>query len=369
MTGKNTINEKLVENLTDEQLNELLAYTPAFSKDNLANIKAHSFEKVNSIAALNYTSPKKKFFTKKLVSSVAAAVMLLIMSTVVFAAITDFDLGHIFNSFFNNPAVNIIDVNQTAVDNGIEITFIYAYTDGNQIYAMIAMRDLESNRLDENMMLLSEIPNHSFAVSTPIIYDETRGRFIMGISIIPTSDAVTAPIGTGTDFSFSIKYILSGIVHDFGTSGNYEAFNLGETYFYLVGATVDEVITGSWAFTFPINVQAERVFFTAEIRDSLFFERFSAEISPMVTNIRLTIIGGGQTASDYELMQSYFYFRRFEVPFITLNDGSKAELFDWGFTFAYPSNELIFTKTSLYLDISQVYSITVLGVEHLTNAE
>ena len=370
MNGKSAINEKLIENLTDEQLDELLTYTPSFTKENLINIKARTFENVNNFAASRDANRRGKFITKKLVSLAAAAIVLLIMSTVVFASVAGFDLGHIFNSFFNNPAAtNIIDVDKTVVDNGIEITAISAYTDGNQIYAMIAMRDLTGNRLDENMMLLSEIPYHSFAVSTPITYDPQQGRFLMGISIIPVTGAVSAPIGAGADFSFSIKYVLSGITHDYGLFNHSETFRLGETYFSIMGVTIDEVITGSWDFTLPITAQAERIFFTAEIPDSLFFERFSAEISPMVTTLRFTLIGSGYTASEYVLEQSYSYLWRFDMPFIRLKDGSKAELFNWGFMFAYPSNELVVTNTSLYFDVAQVHSITVMGVEYLISLE
>ena len=361
MNKMNVTNEKLVENLSDRQLDDLLVYAPAFTNENLANIKARTFEKINMPVIAGGTIRSKKFLSKKIAASLAAAIMLLIMSTAVFAAATGLDFGYIFNSFFNNPAAHsMIDVDKTAVNSGIEVTLISVYSDGSHVYAMIAMRDLEAGRIGEDMMLLFGGANAGFAsLTTPIVYDQTHGRYLMGIELMGISPA---GVEIGDSVSFSIEYILSGVSYD-AESGLDMIFYLGESYHYLLSSTVNDIVSGSWNFTFVVTATAERITFTATVQESQYFERLHIEISPMVTTIGFIAMPDLLTTDNQNMPQRMGeYVWSFDYPFFTLKDGSIVELFVNAVSADYDRN--VFIYASLYFDMQQLYSITVLGTEY-----
>jgi len=471
MNNKNLINENLVSNLSDEQLGELLAYTPAFSETNLENIKTIAFKAINT---------KKKISVRKVALSLFAAALLLVMSTAVLASMTNFDFGRTFNSFFINPAAtNIMDVGVSVEVGGIEITVLHAHTDGREIYAMLELRDQE-NRLREDIRLIFDM--NSFAhVVTPIVHDEANDRLLMGINL---SRMVAPVVQVGEYVSFSIESILIGAerqhislelplyVHaieremiteeewvndviyrsslplhfydvrfpggpekylkpgelndylpgidwtvltnigfydgylhiqtrntdawnsdsNFGffylldrdgapmwgnsnrTFGNYtvnifhigNVENLTETTLAFNGVMADSVIDGSWDLTFPITARAERKQFLIELQDSLYFRWATIQISPMFTSISLSPKGENDVAATRESLQRMIdYTDSFDTPFITLTDGSKIALSLRDSMFGPEGGS--FDLTSLYFDISQLYSITVLGVEYILN--
>jgi len=322
MSHKNNINENLLSNLTEAQLDELLAYTPAFSETNLANIKARAFENINQDA-------KRKFSAKKFTLTLAAAVMLLAMSTAVLAAVTDLDFGQVFNSFFNNPAAdNVMEVGKTVENNGIEITLMYAYTDGNHVYAMLEVRDLQGSRLSEHMRLMFD--QNAFAhIVTPVVYEQ--GRTLMGISM---QNMRMTPFEVGEYVTLIIESVLT-----------------------------DEIIYGSWELNFPITAMAERTEFTTELQGSRYFERIDVEISPMVTFVFLAAAAFDDEVTR-EVLQSMIDYTAdvFDNTYITLKDGSKIELFVRDTMFGAEGGTFVFT--SLYFDVSQVYSITVMRAEY-----
>ena len=190
--------KSIVTELSEEQLDELLSYTPAFSDKNLANIKALSLEKINQ--------KERKFSMKKAFATVAAAAFILATSTVAFAAVTGFDFGQLFNSFFSNPAVSeIISVDETTEQRGVEITLVSAYTDGNQLYAMLELKDLQGSRLSENMRLVFCNTYYHADVVTPVFYDEVTGIATVGVRV-----DFQVPVEVGGIANFNINAIFSG---------------------------------------------------------------------------------------------------------------------------------------------------------------
>jgi len=427
------MNEKLISDLTDEQIDELLKYTPTFTKTSLDNIKARAIASVN-------TKPERKFKMKKIFLTVAAAAMLLVMSTAVLAAVTGFELGHIFNSFFNNPNVDdVMHVGKTVEENGIEITLQYAYTDGNEAYAMLKLRDMQGNRLNDNTRLVFDINNPAFLV-TPIVYDERQNQAQAGISIVNWD---TLPLEIGDYLSLVVESILldannvwqvplefsllnaiegdmpknipgidwaeisgigynSGLFHieyrrtdawchssnwgilglideqgdeiipisNRGTDGYVEIVfeinnleDLAEARLAFSGLVVQEIITGPWEFTFPITTMAETVELVSEIYSSLYFSDFYVNISPMITTIGYNAMACEEEANNLAFLQRMRdYVNSFNTPHITLVDGSKVELFQRDTMFGASGGHFVFT--TLYFNISDIYSITVLGVEY-----
>ena len=195
--------KKLISNLSEEQLDELMVYAPPLSETSLANIEARYFEKISGKQNKN---TGRKFSMKKFATIAAAAIMLFATTTVVLATMFDLDLGDIFNSFFRNPAAtNVMEVGVTAYDNGIEITMQYAHTDGQHVYAMLELRDLQGNRLCEDTKLMFCWTNMANVI-TPVVYDETQNRIIVGIGTMFSLSSIEI----GDYVTISIMSILSG---------------------------------------------------------------------------------------------------------------------------------------------------------------
>jgi len=193
--------ESLVSKLTDKQVDKLLEYTIKFSDENLTNIKMRTLKQVHQ---KERKTPMKKWFM-----GMAATIILLVTSTAVFAAVTDFDFGQIFNSFFNNQSANVMDVGKTLEQGGIEITLTYAYSDGNQVYAMLEIRDLLDNRLSDDMDLVFSNTEYHAHIFTPIMYDEESGLIKMGIRV----DMWGRPeLIISDELSFVVDAVLSGIL-------------------------------------------------------------------------------------------------------------------------------------------------------------
>ncbi|MCL2592931.1 MAG: DUF4179 domain-containing protein [Defluviitaleaceae bacterium] len=190
--------KNLISELSEQQLDELLAYTPTFSDKNHANIKARFMEE----ASRKVEKTKRPF--RKAFLPYAAAILILMTSTAVFAAVTYLDLGHIFNSFFNNANVtNRFDVGKTVVREGIEITVISVYTDGLQAYAMLEIADLQENRLSNNLGLVFENRYYHAYIVTPIIYSEATRTALVSIRI-------DYQIPLDTNMAFTINDLLLG---------------------------------------------------------------------------------------------------------------------------------------------------------------
>ena len=475
--------KELISNLPEELLDELLVFAPTFSEASLANIEARYFEKISSIQrdivpSVSVTKGRK-FSIKKIALKLAAAAMLLIIPTAVLAAVLDYDIGGMFNSFFRNPdATNVMEVGITVEADDIEITVLHAYTDGLMVYAMLEMRDLRQNRLSEDTSLIFHRDTWAH-LATPVDFDEASGSAVMGISI----NRQFMPVEVGVHLRFALESVLigadwfvehvplelpinlyvtreemitqeewineaiaRGLMTDGGINGDPGQFlKLGDSYeiipgidwavltnigmygnwlhiqtrrtdawdrdtnrgffslvdkngevlqgsysvfyggyredvFYiydmdnLAGLSlaisyiaVEKVIHGPWFFSFPITARAERKFFAVELQDSLYLRRVSMQISPMNTIITFF-------PKDLEVF-AYFepmgrmidYIESYGESFITLAGGSTITLYPNYRIFA--SNYFSFSFNSFYFDISQLHSITVLGVEHLLYSE
>ena len=121
-------NKDLIPELNDEQLDELLTYTPAFSEQNLANIKARSFEKIN-----HKEKPVMKKSIFRRFGTVAAAVLaIMVVTTTVFAA-----------SHFLRPsevAERIGDATLSAAfESESAININQSITSGNHIFTLLAV--------------------------------------------------------------------------------------------------------------------------------------------------------------------------------------------------------------------------------------
>ena len=117
----------LAPELSEEQLDELLAYAPAFSEQNLANIKAHSFAKIEQ---------KEKDIMKK--SKVGRLSMVAVVLTVMILTTSAFAAWH-----FLRPS-EVIDLTgdsalSAAFESGNAININQSITSGEHIFTLLAV--------------------------------------------------------------------------------------------------------------------------------------------------------------------------------------------------------------------------------------
>ena len=136
----------------------------------------------------------------------AAAVLALALATTALAVSGIIDLGKIYNSFFNNPsAVNKIEVGQSIKKNGMEITLLSAFTDGNKAHALLELRDFEGKRLSDSVKVLSKGSGYD-VYSGAAVYDDADNKVTLALTMVLHQSA-----GIGDRLELDIDAILSGI--------------------------------------------------------------------------------------------------------------------------------------------------------------
>jgi len=143
------LSKNLVSKLPEEQLDELLAYTPDFSDKNLENIKRLSLEKMNTMES---PTKRRRPSMRKLAAMIAAAVLILVTSTAIFA--TSGGLEQFltrFNPNFGEFAIAPINP-AYAIDQGIRIEVVGAQQIDNVLLLYTIMQDISGeNRITRHM--------------------------------------------------------------------------------------------------------------------------------------------------------------------------------------------------------------------------
>lgn len=164
---------------------------------------------MNKIANSTSYMPRENRRLKPLLALIAATVLLAALCGAAYAT-NIFGLGRIFDSFFNNQAAeNRIEVGQSVEHNGIEITLLSAFTDGDIVYALVEIRDIEGKRLSETVRVL----NNSFTYSYHILnmggteYNDEENRVTLTLTL-----PLKQPVSIGEMFTLEIDEIVSGIM-------------------------------------------------------------------------------------------------------------------------------------------------------------
>jgi len=188
----------LITELSDERLDELLAYTPAFSAENLENIKKR---------CLPIKADRRKTGRRALLAAAIAAVIIS-LSGIALAVSSGFDFGSFYNSLFNNPDVEEkIEIGRTAVSNGLEITLLSAVVDRYQAYFTIEIKDTGGARLSDSMSVLNEAFSggiHSI-ITGPVIYNEAENKATLALTVLYGQNI--AGLGTASLYIDTIQSI------------------------------------------------------------------------------------------------------------------------------------------------------------------
>ena len=187
------------------------------------DFKNRTINKISQIALLNpnaenipqpgfqYAASTKSAIGKRIIFAAAVAAAVAALSGIALAAVLGFDFGRIYNSFFNNPAAEYrIEVGRTVTSDGLDITLLSAFTDGNQVYALVELIDTEGGRLSDSIRAVSDYFKHrSIHVSTgAVVFDETENRALLTLAL-----SLGRQVGVGDHVVFHIDYVLSGIGH------------------------------------------------------------------------------------------------------------------------------------------------------------
>jgi len=194
------LSKNLVSELSEEQLDELLAYTPDFTEKNLENIKMLSLKKLDSPEI-----PRRRTLSmRKVIAMAAAAIIILATSTGIFAA--SGGLEHFlarFNPSFGEFAIAPL-YPAYAEDQGIRIEAVGAQHIGPVVLVYVIMQDISGeNRLTRHMIPAIDIyvdgqiingPSTSsplnFDSSTNTVYFEMRIHDETGMPRADTLDLI-----------------------------------------------------------------------------------------------------------------------------------------------------------------------------------
>ena len=111
-------NKDLISELSEENIDKLLKYTPAYSEENLANIKAQAFEKLN-----NKENPvlKKTKFRRKSIAVIAAVIAVATLFTGVAVAAGPAIIENISRIIFVPTPTHVVEDTQRDINFSLEL--------------------------------------------------------------------------------------------------------------------------------------------------------------------------------------------------------------------------------------------------------
>ena len=309
-------------------------------------------------------------------------VILVFLSGVALAAYTNLDLGRIFESFFNNPSVEQrIDVGQTVIEGGLELTLLSAIYDNDRAYIMVDVKDIENKRLSDSMIAVSF---HRAGIGLEkVIYDDVENKATMILSMDLTSD-----VSEGDVIHFEIDAIFSNFLSeleyiDFDFENNdYEAWLM-----YFCGNRYEYTILGPWELGFTVNAQIPPKSISVSPTDSPYLAKLDIECSSITTTIdicshRSREVGGdlidpkdvfldSRDSEAFDAWNRYVeeidaytfsmldYIDSFGDPHLTLKDGSIISLTGIRSSFGADGGQAMYFGD--YFEIRELYSITFCG--------
>jgi len=461
------MNRNIITELDEKRLDELLTYAPEYTEHNAENIKKLF---LNKATVKQKTVSGKRIFIGALLAAVLVAV-----SGITIAAGLGVDFGRIYNSFFNNSEVEYkIEIGQSIESNGMVVTLLSAFTDGDRAHALVELSDLNANRLSDSIRILSSRYRYDFH-GGPVSYDEIANTATLALTVIlhepmREGDSLSLPIDTilsgiepiegrpidfdlsshahesesisqdawneaassgvktpGTaaytgdsepdimllplnETAFSLDGIDCAIVTNIGIIDGYLHLQIKQTdaydsnynngYFELLdsennrtssyfdisingyrelvfeipkglsdyrlaitGEEIENVVHGPWNMSFVIDSEIPKKCLTAVPSASLYFSGIHVTCSPISTTIWLNCPEGFFGDGTLGILKTmHDYYLSFDVPYLTLTDGSviQLEASVSSFDNTGGSAEL----ESVYFDISKLNSITICGEEY-----
>ena len=310
------------------------------------------------------------------------AVILLSFSGLAFARYTNLDLGRVFNSFFNNPSVDQrIDVGQTVIENGLEVTLLSAICDSNRAYVMLEIKDTEGQRLSESMIAVSL---HRAGIGLEkVVYDDAENKATMILSM-----DLASGVSAGDVVRFEIDAIFSNFLGELEyVDFDFENNDNAAWIMYFCGNRYEHTILGPWQMSFTVNAQIPPKTISACPADSPFLAKLDIECSPIATTIsiishRSREVGGDLidpkdvflNAGDTEAIDAWNryveetdvytlsmldYIRSFGEPYLTLKDGSIISLSQVRSSHGADGGQADYFGD--YFDIGDLYSVTFCG--------
>jgi hypothetical protein len=331
-----------------------------------------------------YKIAKKK--RMRMAQSILVIVVVLVSFTgLALASYTNFDLGRIFNSFFNNPYVEQrIDIGHTAIEGGLEITLLSVFSGNNRAYMMVEVKDVEGKRLSDSMIALSL--DNSGLRGEKVVYDDIENKATLILSFDLATD-----VSEGDVVQFKIDVIFSGFIGELDyIDFDFENHDDDDWLMYFNGNRHEYTILGPWMMSFEVSSMISSKRITAYPTNSQYLAKLEIECSPMATRIdmfspRSRVVGGDAidprevflNADDTAAIDAWNeyvaemdaytrsmrdYVLGFGEPYLTLNDGSTIILEpNTGFSYGFGAGEGQAFYIGDYFDIEELHSITFCG--------
>lgn len=155
----------LASDLSEKQLDELLAYTPDFSEKNIENIKRLSLEKA-------LKTPRRNFSMKKVFAIAAVVAVFLIGSSVIFAGGGGLEQFRArFNPNFIELAIPPL-YPAYAIDQGIRVEAVGAQQIGHVVLVYVSVQDISGENRLSNLVH----PNLEIYIDGEIVNGPGSGR-------------------------------------------------------------------------------------------------------------------------------------------------------------------------------------------------
>ena len=334
---------------------------------------------LNKVSQYNIARKKR---TNAIRSLSFAMVILVSFSGLAFAAYTNLDLGRIFNSFFNNPTVDQrMDVGQTVIENGLEVTLLSAICDSNRAYIMVEVKDIEGKRLSDSIVALSL--NGGGLGAEKVVYDDTENKATMILS----KDLVSS-VSEGDVVNIKIDAIFSKFIGELEyIDFDFNNYEYEDWIMYFNGKRYEYTILGPWEMNFTVNAQIPPKTISVSLTDSPYLAKLDIGCSPMATTISIishrsrevggdlidpgdVILDSNDTEAvdawnryveeaDAYLFSMVDFIDSFGEPQLTLKDGSIISLTLIRNSYGADGGQA--TYFGDYFDIGELYSITFCG--------
>ena len=304
------------------------------------------------------------------------------ISGLAFARFGNLDLGSIFNSFFNNSAVeHRIDVGHTASEGGLELTLLSVFSDSHRAYLMIELKDFEGKRLSDSMAVLSH--NNSAIGVESVIFDDAENKATMILSML-----LARGVNEGDVINFQIDAVFSNFVGELDhIDFDFEKNDHFAWMMYFQGNRYEHTILGPWELSFTASAVIPSKKITVTPTGSQYLAMLQIECSPMATTVvayspRSRAVGGDVIdpadvyldSTDTEAIDAWNsyvfelnaymrsmidYIYSFGAPYLTLKDGSVIPLVLTSSGFGDGSGEA--TYFGGYFDVQELHTITFCG--------
>jgi hypothetical protein len=170
-----------------------------YKRENLNNIKGGFLERIRSDADYKATVQYTRIIHKSAIIAIAAIVI--VISTAIYAVASGFLAMPAWQGLFDKKTA--VKVNEQSTSAGISMEVKSLYTDGSRAILAMTLRDIDGERLNENIRIYSFDNSNYFAHVVDSYYDAETGEVTCIILVTFSED-----VSVGDSFVFAVDSIF-----------------------------------------------------------------------------------------------------------------------------------------------------------------